>query len=81
MSYLFLIMEISNCETRNVNKQGFFIPNVSTDNFGLKSLSFSAPSLWNKHLKIDNTINSFTKLTLFKKYLNQFFIKGCKEDE
>ena len=46
--------EISNYETRNVKKQGFFISNVNTDNFGLKSLRFSAPSLWNKHLKIDN---------------------------
>ena len=73
--------EISNYETRNVKKQGFFIPNVNTDNFGLKSLRFSAPSLWNKHLKIDNTINSYTKLTSFKKNLNQFFIKGYKEEE
>ena len=55
---------------------GFFIQNVNTDNFGYKSLRFSAPSLWNKHLKIDNSINLFTKLTHFKKYLNQFFIKG-----
>ena len=64
--------EISNYETRNVKKQSFFIPNVNTDNFGLKSLRFSAPFLWNKHLKIDNTINSFTKITSFKK--NCFFV-------
>ena len=78
MSYLFLIMKLVIMKHGNVKKQGFFIPNVNTDNFGLKSLRFSAPSLWNKHLKIDNTINSFTKLTSFKKYLINFLLKDMR---
>ena len=46
----------------NIKKQRFFIPNVNIDKFGYKSLRFSAPSLWNKHLKIDNSINLLKKL-------------------
>ena len=72
--------EISNYQTRNARKQGFFIPTINTDNFGQKSLRFSAPILWNQHLKLDESINLFSKLVSFKKYLKQFYINGYKEE-
>ena len=41
----------SHC-TRNVSKEGMFIPRIYTTSFGIKSLRYSAPLLWNNFLQI-----------------------------
>ena len=40
-----------NCHfTRNVTKEGLFIPQIRTKTYGSKSLKYSAAVLWNNHL-------------------------------
>ena len=59
--------------TRNVSKGGMFVPQIHTKSFGSNSLKYSAAVLWNNHLKIDEKINSFTKIGPFKNYLKNFY--------
>ena len=72
--------DINNHVTRNVKKQGFFIPTINTENFGFKSLRFTAPILWNQHLKLDHSIKLYSKLAPFKKYIKKFYIDGYEEE-
>ena len=46
----------SHC-TRNVSKEGMFIPRIYTISFGIKSFRYSAPLLWNNFLKLSLLIN------------------------
>ena len=61
--------DISSQVTHNVSKGGMFVPQIHTKSFGSNSLKYSAAVLWNNHLKIDEKINSFTKIGPFKNYL------------
>ena len=69
-----------NCQfTRNVSKGGIYIPQIRTKTFGNNSLRYPAAILWNKHLKTDEEINSFTRIGPFKKYLKHFYISLYNE--
>ena len=58
-----------NCHlTRNVVKEGLYIPQIRTKSYGSKSLKYSTAVLWNNHLKHDDIINNFTKIKTFKKH-------------
>ena len=77
LNNLFIENKDVNCHfTRNVAKEGLYIPQILTKTFGTNSLKYSAAVLWNNHLKIDDKINSFTSLYLFKKYLKKFFLSN-----
>ena len=52
-----------NCHlTRNVVKEGLYIPQIQTKSYGSKSLKYTAAVLWNNHLKHDDIINNYTKI-------------------
>ena len=68
--------DISSQVTRNVSKGGMFVPQIHTKSFGSNSLKYSAAVLWNNHLKIDEKINSFTKIGPFKNYLKKFYFSS-----
>ena len=65
--------DISLQVTCNVSKGGMFVPQIHTKSFGSNSLKYSAAVLWNNHLKIDEKINSFTKIGPFKNYLKKIY--------
>ena len=80
LSHLFHENKDINCHaTRNVSKGGFFIPQIRTKTFGKKSLKYSAPVLWNEHLKTEDRLNTFTKIGPFKKYIKNFYISSYNE--
>ena len=66
--------EINKYQTRNVCNEGLYIPKIITKNFGLNSLKYSAPLLWNSILKNDNSINSFRNHHSLVTYLKKHFI-------
>jgi hypothetical protein len=71
--------DIHNVDTRNSNM--FRIPAIKTSRFGINSLYFTGPSLWNSFYKkfiFPNLINSKKKL---KNHLNKFYIKLYKSQE
>ena len=72
--------DINSQVTRNVSKGGMFIPQIHIKTFGKNSLKYSAAVLWNYHLKIDEGINSFTKIGPFKKYLKKFYFSIYDEN-
>ena len=58
----------TNCHiTQNASKRGFFIPQIRTLRH-LEKFTEILSCLWNKHLKIDDRLNTFTKICPFKKY-------------
>ena len=73
LNNLFQVNKEINCHiTCNVTKDGLFIPQIQTKSFGTNSIKYAAPVLWNKHLKFDEKINTFPKITTFKKHLKKF---------
>ena len=66
--------DISSQVTCNVSKGRMFVPQIYTKSFGSNSLKYSAAVLWNNHLKIDEKINSFTKIGPVKNYFLLIFI-------
>ena len=66
--------EINKYQTRNVCNEGLHIPKIITKNFGLNSLKYSAPTLWNSILKKDILLNSFKNHHSLGKYLKKHFI-------
>ena len=75
LSHLFTLnSEINKYPTRNVCNEGLFIPKIITTNFGINSLKYSAPTLWNSILKNDISINSFKNHHSLGKYLKKQFI-------
>ena len=66
--------EINKYHTRNVCNEGLFIPKIITTNFGLNSLKYSAPTLWNSILKNDISLNSFKNRHSLGNYLKKLFI-------
>ena len=77
LNNLFIENKDVNCHfTRNVAKDGLYIPQILTKTFGTNSLKYSAAVLWNNHLKIDDKINSFTSLYSIKKYLEKFYLSN-----
>ena len=70
LNNLFQVKKEINCHiTRNATKDGLFIPQIRTKSFGTNSIKYAAPVLWNNHLKFDEKINTFPKITTFKKHL------------
>ena len=57
-----------------------FIPQIHTKTFGKNSLKYSAAVLWNDHLKVDERINSFTKIGPFNKYFKNFYFSIYDEN-
>ena len=72
--------DINSQVTCNVSKGGMFIPQIHTKTFGKNSLKYSAAVLWNDHLKVDERINSFTKIGPFKKYFKNFYFSIYDEN-
>ena len=75
LTHLFTLnSEINKYHTRNVCNEGLFIPKIITTNFGINSLKYSAPTLWNSILKNDISLNSFKNHYSLGKYLKKQFI-------
>ena len=54
--------------------EGLYIPKIITTNFGLNSLKYYAPTLWNSILKNHISLNSFKTHHSLAKYLKKLFI-------
>ena len=75
LSKLFTLnSEINNYCTRNVSNKGLYIPKISTTSFGTNSLKYSAPTIWNSFLKIDNSINLFNSSYSLGKFLKKHYL-------
>ena len=49
---------VHNYNTRNVSNQGLYIPSINTTAFGIKSLQYNTPVVWNKLLKTNPEISN-----------------------
>ena len=66
-------------ENKDVSKGEMFVPQIHTKSFGSNSLKYSAAVMGNNHLKIDEKINSFTKIGPFKNYFKNFYFSSYNE--
>ena len=66
--------EVSNYNTSNTSKEGFYIPQIQTTNRGKLSLKYSAPVLWNAFIKSNSSIISFKRIRPFKYFLKNYYI-------
>ena len=73
LNFFELNLVVSSHCTRNICKEGVFIPRIYTTNFGIKSLRYSTPLLWNNFLKSNCEIITINKLDTFKSYLKIYF--------
>ena len=60
--------------TRNVTNKGMYIPRVNTKTFGINSLKYSAPLIWNSFLKIDISLNLINNSYSLGKFLRKHFL-------
>ena len=60
--------------TRNVSNERLYIQTVLTTGFGIKSIKYSSPTLWNSFLKSNNIINTFNNGYALSKYLKKYYI-------
>ena len=65
---------INNYCTGNVSNKGLYIPKISTKSFGINSLKYSAPTIWNSFLKIDNSINLINSSYSLGKFLKKHYL-------
>ena len=75
LNLLELNSAVSSYCKRNVSKEGMFIPRIYTTSFGIQSLRYSAPLLWNNFLKSNCEFIIINKLDTFKSYLKDIFFK------
>ena len=66
--------DINTRNTRNVINKGMYIPRVNTKSFGINSLKYSAPLIWNSILKIDKSINLINNSYSLGKFLRKHFL-------
>jgi len=71
--------EVHSHLTRTSNL-GFFIPSASTTNYGINSLKFQVPSIWNEFIK-NHSKYCESSYKSFKKFLNKYFINKYKEEK
>ena len=71
---LTLNCDINKFNTRNVFNKGMYIPRVNTKSFGINSLKYSAPTLWNSIMKTDKSINSLNSSYSLTKFLKTHFL-------
>ena len=81
MKLFILNSEINQYQTRNVYNKGFFIPKITTKSFGINSLKYYAPTLWNLILKNNITINSYKSCYSLGKFLKKLFIASYDTTE
>ena len=70
--------EVHTYQTRSSNS-ALFIPSISTTNYGINSIKFQVPFLWNKFSKAHIGVceRSYKSLKMF---LNKYFIDKYKEE-
>ena len=66
--------EIHSHTTRNVRKEGIYVPQINTNTYGNKSIRYSAPVLWNTLLKTNSEINNIKVLSTLKLYLKKYYL-------
>jgi len=66
--------EIHSHTTRNVRKEGIYVPQINTNTYGNKSIRYSAPVLWNTLLKTNSEINNIKVLSTLKVYLKKYYL-------
>ena len=69
---------IHNHDTRNAINDGMFIPAANTTSFGIKSLRYICPVLWNELLKTDSAIKDIDSTYHFKGYLKRKCLSSYK---
>ena len=69
---------INKYNTRNVFNKGMYIPRVNTKTFGINSLKYTAPLIWNSILKNNKSINSSNSNYSLNKTLKKYFFSLYK---
>ena len=66
---------VHNYNTRNVSNQGLYIPSINTTAFGIKSLRYNTPVVWNKLLKTNPEISNSVSMNSLKYTLKSYYLK------
>ena len=66
---------VHNYNTRNVSNQGEYIPSINTTAFGIKSLRYNTPVVWNKLLKTNPEISNSVSMNSLKYTLKSYYLK------
>ena len=63
--------------TRNVSRDGLYIPDIKTTNFVVKSLRYSAATTWNLFTKINKEITIIETIGTLKLFPKKHFQSSC----
>lgn len=63
-------------ETRSNTKNLLYVPSIDTVRFGVNSISYNGPKLWNDHIKSCKELLTVKTPDSLKKYLKSFFLQS-----
>ena len=63
-------------ETRSNTKNLLYVPSINTVRFGVNSISYNGPKLWNDHIKSCKELLTVKTPDSLKKYLKSFFLQS-----
>ena len=70
--------EIHTHVTRNVKNEGLYVPQINTSSYGINSIRYCAPVIWNTLVKYNNEVNNVKTTSMFKFYLKKYYLSLYK---
>ena len=74
MTYFVLILEFTSTPTRSANREQLCIPMIRTTNYGIKSIIYSGPLLWNQMLRNKLFIDQPKSVSSFKVAVKNYYL-------
>ena len=71
--------EIHTHVTRNVKNEGLYVPQINTSSYGINSIRYCAPVIWNTSVKYNNEVNNIKTTSMFKFYLKKYYLSLYKK--
>ena len=71
--------DVHSYPTRTVFKEGFFVPMIKSTAYGINTLRYSVPVVWNKFSNLNNQLSNIKTSLQLKKLLKTHFITQYKK--
>ena len=65
--------EVHSHFTRNSTSFGLYMPMIHSSNYGINSIKYMAPNVWNEFSRFHPEISEFRQMNSFKKFQKKLF--------
>ena len=73
--------DVHSYPTRTAFKEGFFVPMIKSTTYGINTLRYSVPVVWNKFSNLNNQLSNIKTTLQLKKLLKTHFIAQYKKSD